>query len=126
MLLITLLLTIFSTNLWAKSLGVETHLKKMQLHFSDESLTLKGHQLDLSMQKKSCNEHIIKKFQLDLERALSRQTKNKSPFPLAVKYTWKEETYYESPRTDFGQYLLRLPQTLQKLKLEEKYNCDKK
>tara|TARA_B100001248_G_scaffold241870_1_gene208906 strand:- start:17377 stop:17517 length:141 start_codon:yes stop_codon:yes gene_type:complete len=42
-----------------------------------------------------------------------------------IKYTLNDEKYYTRANSKKGRYLLRMPKTIQKLKLEEKMLCKK-
>ena len=117
----------------SKTLIVRTALKHFILTYSKKRVAIKGHQLDLSLDRKKCNVHIIDRFnkettQIIREALKSKEMKNtvKKKEIDTVEIQIEGKSYFTKFSSKIAQTFLYYPQEVIRMKWEEKFNCEKK
>ena len=116
-----------------KTLIVKTALKQFILTYNKNKVAIKGHQLDLSLDRKKCNAHIITRFNKEITQIIRDALKKKE-----MKSTIKKKeidtveiqiagkSYFTQFSSQIGQTFLYFPKEILRMKWEEKFNCQKK
>ena len=117
----------------SKTLIVKTALKQFILTYNGNRVAIKGHQLDLSLDRKKCNAHIITRFNKEITQIIRDALKKKE-----MKSTIKKKeidtveiqiagkSYFTQFSSQIGQTFLYFPKEILRMKWEEKFNCQKK
>ena len=117
----------------SKILIVKTALKYFVLNYGKNRVDIKGHQMDLSLDRKKCNAHIIDRFNKETAQLIRDALKNKE-----IKSTIKKKeidiveiqiegkSYFIKFSSQIGQTLLYYPKEILRMKWEEKFNCEAK
>ena len=117
----------------SKTLIVRTALKYFVLTYNKERIAIKGHQLDLSLDRKKCNTHIIDRFNKEITQIIrdaltSKEMKNtvKKKEIDTVEIQIEEKSYFTKFSSKVAQALLYYPKEVLRMKWEEKLNCTEK
>ena len=116
-----------------KTLIVKTALKQFILTYNKNRVDIKGHQMDLSLDREKCNAHIIDRFNKEIAQTIKDTLKKKE-----IKTTVKKKeidtveiqiegkSYFTQFSSKIGQTFLYFPKEVLRMKWEEKLNCTKK
>lgn len=117
----------------SKTLTVRTALKQFVLTYNKNRIAIKGYQMDLSLDRKKCNTHIIDRFskettQLIREALKSKEMKNtvKQKEIDTVEIQIEGKSYFTKFASKVAQTFLYYPKEVLRMKWEEKFNCEKK
>lgn len=117
----------------SKTLIVRTALKHFVLTYSNKKVSIKGYQMDLSLDRKKCNAHIIDRFntetsQIIREALKSKEMKNtvKKKEIDTVEIQIEGKSYFTKYSSKIGQTFLYYPKEALRMKWEEKLNCENK
>ena len=117
----------------SKTLIVRTALKHFVHTYSKKRVAIKGYQMDLSLDRKKCNAHIIDRFnkettQLIREALKSKEMKNavKKKEIDTVEIQMEGKSYFTKFSSKMAQTFLYYPKEVLRMKWEEKFNCTKK
>ena len=117
----------------SKTLIVKTALKSFVLTYSKKRVAIKGYQMDLSLDRKKCNAHIIERFnkettQLIKDALKSKEMKNtvKKKEINTVEIQMEGKSYFTQFSSKVAQTFLYYPKEVLRMKWEEKFNCEKK
>ena len=111
---------------------VSTTLKSFTITYSRAGIAIKGHKLDLSLQRSQCNAHIIDRFNEEIseltkeliKKNILKRNKNKALENISVQVG--EEKYFVDSRLEAGKLFLSFPREFLRMKWEEKFNCEAK
>ncbi|MDE0119622.1 MAG: hypothetical protein OXM55_06415 [Bdellovibrionales bacterium] len=116
----------------SKTLIVKTALKYFVLTYSKNRVAIKGHQLDLSLDRKKCNTHIIDRFNKEISQIINDifkkkelQTAVKKKEINTVEISMEGKSYFTKFSSRVGQTFLYFPKEILRMKWEEKFNCQK-
>ena len=117
----------------SKTLIVRTALKHFVLTYSKEKVAIKGYQMDLSLDRKKCNAHIIDRFNKEtiqlireaLESKKMKSTVKKKEID-TVEIRIQGKSYFTEFSSRVAQTFLYYPKEVLRMKWEEKFNCEKK
>ena len=116
----------------AQTLVVKTQFRQFTLHLDTNKIAIKGHGLDLSLEKKPCNAHIIDRFHKEIADFIQKQkagknlkTKIKNQNIRTISVRLQGKTYFVDGNSNSGKLWLVLPNEFSRMKWEEKFNCDK-
>ncbi|MDE0518941.1 MAG: hypothetical protein OXH36_05235 [Bdellovibrionales bacterium] len=117
----------------SKTLVVKTALKYFVLMYSKNRVAIKGHQLDLSLDRKKCNTHIIDRFNKEISQIINDifrkkelKTTVKEKEINTVEISMEGKSYFIPFSSRVGQTFLYFPKEILRMKWEEKLNCQKK
>ena len=117
----------------SKTLTVGTALKQFVLTYNKNRVAIKGYQMDLSLDRKKCNAHIIDRFnketsQLIRDALKSKEMKNtvKQKEIDTVEIQIEGKSYFTKFASKVAQTFLYYPKEILRMKWEEKFNCEKK
>ena len=109
---------------------VKTALKQFTLTYSKKQVAITGYMMDLSLDRKKCNAHIIDRFNQDIKKiirtnkkALLKKNSKKNIETLQVSIAGK--IYFIRGRSKAGAIFLSLPREIVRMKWEERLNCEK-
>ncbi|HXH31006.1 MAG TPA: hypothetical protein VNJ01_09360 [Bacteriovoracaceae bacterium] len=123
--LLRTLLTLFliTSSVYAETLQVTYGLKSYTLTYEESLVVFEGELMKLSLQKKSCNQGILKKF-LVLLRANKAKIVRLAVKPEdSVRVTSAGESFYTTASTPGGRFLQLIPGEIKRMKIEEKLRC---
>ena len=114
-----------------KTLIVKTVLKNITLTYNRNTVAITAHQMDLSLDRKECNAHIIDRFNQEItlliEEAVTREELKatmENPEIHTIEVQIDKVSYFTSLSTPIARVLLYLPKEIMRMKWEEKLNCD--
>ena len=117
----------------SKTLIVKTALKQFTLTYNKDAIAIKGPQLDLSLNRKKCNTHIMDRFNREIIQTIKEALKKKEMKTTSkkkgintVEIQIEGKTYFVKLSSRIGQTFLHLPKEVLRMKWEEKFNCTKK
>ena len=115
-----------------KILIVKTTFKQFTLTYNKEKVSIKGHQLDLSLDRKKCNTHILDRFNREIIQIIKDVLKkkemkatNKKKKIDTVEIQAEGKSYFVKFASQIGQTFLHFPKEILRMKWEEKFNCKK-
>lgn len=115
-----------------KTLKVSTALKHFTVTYNENRVAVKGHQVDLNLDRKECNAHIIKRFNKEtdsfIKDFLKKREKNRLVEKAAidtVEVQIQGKGYFTPSSSSIGRIALYFPQEILRMKWEEKLNCEK-
>ena len=115
-----------------QTLVVKTQFRQFTLNLDTNKIAIKGHGLDLSLEKKPCNAHIIDRFHKEIADFIQKQkagknlkTKIKNHNIKTISVQLQGKTYFVDGNSNSGKLWLVLPNEFSRMKWEEKFNCDK-
>jgi hypothetical protein len=115
---------LISSICFGSELHVQAFNVQYRLDFTNNLVKLKGNQIDLVIKKKKCNKLSIKDFNHRLNKklnsSLKRTNKQKSDF----NYRIDSDLYYENKNSSFGVFLIKLPNAIKKLSIQNSILCD--
>ena len=116
-----------------KILIVKTTFKQFTLIYNKDEIAIKGHQLDLSLDRKKCNAHILDRFNKEIIQIIKdvlkkkkMKTTNKKKEIDTVEIQVEGKSYFVKFASQIGQTFLHFPKEILRMKWEEKFNCTKK
>lgn len=112
----------FSTSIFARQMVVEDGHLKYKLAFDDNKLVYQNEVMDISLQKKECNRHIIERMNKKLNHFLEQPFLDDTR-PGFLKITLDKKVGYEPRFGDRAIFLIQINQEIKKLKIEESFNC---
>ena len=120
-----ILLGLCITQAMAVSFEVEMKGYAYQALISKEKISLKSHLMNLSIEKKSCNEGILRKLEQEFDKkskslVVTKKSKNK------LLYKIENKDYLLDQQSPFARFLFTFPQILQQAKKSEQLACFKK
>jgi len=107
----------FVTNIYASEIRVLGE-NSYTLNISKGILVIKGHLIDLSIQRDKCNAYLIDRFNLKFKEEMNKWPMKKHRS--SIRYIYDGVEYYESSKSERGRYLLAIPGEIRQLKMEEK------
>ena len=120
-----LLLTLLTTQAAATAFEVELPGYAYEAQVSREKISLKSHLMHVSLEKKTCNEVLIRK----LEEEFKRQSKVLVITKDAIKkirYKHSQKEYLLNSSSDFARFLVAFPEMIQNAKRSEQLACGNK
>ncbi len=112
------------------TLIVKVAFKQFTLTYSKKQVAITGYMMDLSLDRKKCNAHIIDRFNQDIKKiirtnkkALLKKNSKKNIETLQVSIAGK--IYFVRGRSKAGAIFLSLPREIVRMKWEERLNCEK-
>ena len=110
-----------------QTLIISTLFKQFTLTYSESAVAIKGYKLDLSLQRKECNAHIINRFYKEMSDFIQKWIKStlNDKQEKGVSVQIEEERYFFDNQSEAGNVLLSLPNEILRMKWEEKFNCKK-
>lgn len=107
-----------------KVIQVQTGLKRFTLTYSRKSIHIKGHLLDLNLDRKKCNAHILDQFKRSM-MLLTRNLKKlkKTDSSLNVRVYFSGQSYSLKSNSKLASRIISLPLEVQRMKFEEKFIC---
>lgn len=119
-----ILVLLFSSTIFAREIVVEDNRLKYNISVDEQSIRYKDELTELTLKKQECNAHIIKRTKMKFEKFLSKPfLEDSRPEFLKVKVDGKQG--YEPRYGDRAIFLVRIPDEIKKLKIEESFNCKK-
>ncbi len=116
-----LLLALMSFPLWAGDLQVIAPRYTYKFNWSEEAFHFESARMKLSMQKKPCNEHILKKLSYQMQYWEKGEQKG---FKKAdVRYIINGKNREALSQSKIGRGLASLPIEIERMKMEEKIIC---
>ena len=116
----------------SKTLIVKTAFKQFTLTYNKNEIAIKGHQLDLSLNRKKCNAHILDRFNKEIIQIIrdalkkkEMKTTNKKKEIDTVEIQVEGKSYFVKFASQIGQTFLHFPKEILRMKWEEKFNCTK-
>lgn len=116
-----------------KTLIVKTALKSFVLTYSKKRVAIKGYQMDLSLDRKKCNAHIIDRFNKETTQLIRNALKDKEMKSTVkkkeidtVEMQMEGKSYFTKFSSKVAQTFLYYPKEVLRMKWEEKFNCQKK
>lgn len=111
-----------------KRLIVKTVHKRFDLVYSERKISIKDHRLDLELQRKKCNSHILDSFYYELNSLINTlkteaQKTEKELKIDTISVLVGNEEYFIKFGSPIGQFFLSLPLEMIRMKKEEKLNC---
>ena len=117
----------------SKILIVKTAFKQFTLTYSKSKAAIKGNQLNLSLNRKKCNAHILDRFNRETVQIIKDTLKkkemkitNKKKEIDTIEIQAEGKSYFVKSVSRIGQTFLHLPKEILRMKWEEKFNCTKK
>lgn len=116
----------------SETLIVRTALKYFVLTYSKEKVAIKGYQMDLSLDRKKCNAHIIDRFNKETTQLIRELLKKKMKSTVkkkeidTVEIRIQGKSYFTKFSSRIAQTFLYYPKEVLRMKWEEKFNCEKK
>ena len=116
-----------------KTLIVRTALKHFVLTYNKNRVAIKGYQMDLSLDRKKCNAHIIDRFNKETTQLIREALKSKEMKSTVkkkeidtVEIQIQGKSYFTKFSSKIAQTFLYYPKEVLRMKWEEKFNCEKK
>lgn len=108
----------------AKVLEVQDGRRQYQMTIVPDRIVYKDELTMLTLNKETCNSHLIKRMQSRIDKFFKRPfLEDSRPEFLKVKVDGKQ--YFEPRYGDRALFLLSVPEEMKKLKIEENLNCGK-
>ena len=123
---VALLIFLFCFSLFSKTLVVDSPRQKYELKLQDKGIFLSGRLTELSMIQNKCNETIIQEFKSKIHHLMRSKPLNKTKEKGSFELVFDGKKYFENPSSRVGRNLLRIPNEFQRMKLEDKFLCEKK
>ena len=111
---------------------VKTHLKKFTLTYNRKKVRIEGYMMNLSLNRKKCNSHIIDRFNQDIKKIIRKYKKDlkkewKGKKNIAtLKVHLRGRQYFLNGDSKAGMVFLAIPKEIIRMKKEEKLNCPTK
>ena len=109
---------------------VKTTFKKFTLTYNKDTVAIKGKQLNLSLNRKKCNAHILDRFNKEITQTIKNalkkkemKTTNKKKGIDTIEIQIEGKSYFVKFESQIGQTFLYFPKELSRMKWEEKFNC---
>lgn len=120
-----IVITFFSyiTFALADTISVNNRALRYKFNISKSRIELKGYLINLSLNKKKCNQGLFNSFYKDY--LANTKSRVNSEQPGTYNIVMNEKKYSVPKETKFGRYLYNLPLKLQKAKKLENLNCKK-
>lgn len=117
-------LLILLTNVaYGKSMNVISPFWQYEVVSDLDGITLKGRGNDLSLRKKSCNEHIVKKFNYKFVSLFEKGAFSKEPIKGGLNVIFGKEVFYLAPTAKLTTIFTHLPKEIQRIKFESRFAC---
>lgn len=123
LILISLIFSI-SSSVFGKEVDVHIDNLKYKISFDKDSVAYSGASVDLSLKKAKCNQHLIAKFNLLMDKMLSEElstTDMKDSFKLTID----KKVFFESKQTVRAAFFKDFDRLFKQIKTEEFVNCQK-
>ena len=115
----------------SQELIVKTALKQFVLTYDQNRVAVKGYQVDLSLDRKECNAHIIDRFNNKITQIISDAFEKKKIIDTVqekgidtLEIQIGGKTYFTKISSPIGRTFLYFPQEVLRMKWEEKFNCE--
>jgi hypothetical protein len=115
-----------SINAFCNELKIVTQHDIFIVKYNNQFIRLKSHYATLSLIKNKCNKNIIYSFNSKLTHILSSKPLIKNKIKDGFIFYFNSKKYFEHLSSIRGKHLLNITSEIHRLKLEEKYLCDKK
>ena len=103
------------------------------LTYNKNRVAIKGYQMDLSLDRKECNAHIITRFNKETSHLIRDALKGKEMKDTVkkkeidtVEIQINKKSYFTKFSSKVAQTFLYYPKEVLRMKWEEKFNCEKK
>lgn len=117
------LLISFSSAAYSKEVQVQYDNYRYSISYDKDSVVYSGHLVNLSLKKVTCNEHLIEKFNLLMDKMLSEklsETLMKDSFKLTID----KKDFYESKTATRAIFFRDFDRLFKQIKTEEFVNCE--
>lgn len=120
-----LLLTLLTTHALATSFEVELPGYAYEAQVSREKILLKSHLMRVSLEKKNCNEALLRKLEEEFKRQSKVLVITKDP-KKKIRYKRSQKEYLLNSSSDFARFLRAFPEMIQNAKKSEQLACGNK
>lgn len=120
---IILLLISFSSVVYSKEVQVQYDNYRYKVSYDKDSIVYSGHLVNLSLKKAACNEHLIEKFNLLMDKMLSDKF-SETPMKDSFKVTIEKKDLYESKSATRAIFFKEFDRFFKQVKTEEYVNCE--
>lgn len=110
----------------ADELQVKAFNIQYRLEYSNDLVKLKGNQIDVVIKKKKCNQRLIKDFNRRLSKKLNSTLKRTTEQKYDFNYIIDSQAYYENKKSLFGTFLIKLPNSIKKVSIQNSILCGTK
>lgn len=117
---------LLSFGLQAGTLKVQDKLKSYQLDYSEDKIWIKASDLNVMLEKNSCNQEIIQRFNHQMKKIFTNSPMLVGKKDLALHYHLDGKDFYEPTQSTRAQQLRLLPVEVRRIKMEELLLCKKK
>ena len=118
-----LLLLSFSSVAFTKEVQVHYDNYRYNISYDKNSVAYSGHLVNLSLKKAPCNEHLIEKFNLLMEKMLSEKFAV-TPMKDSFQVTIDKKDFYESKTAMRAVFFRDFDRLFKQVKTEEFVNCE--
>ena len=120
---IILLSLLMSSTAYSKDIEVHFDQLKYNLHYTMDSVSYTGTHVELSLKKKTCNEHLLKRFNLLMDKVLTQKLST-TEGAHSYKLTIDKKIYFESKATTRATFFKNFDKFFKQIKTEEYVNCE--
>ena len=113
---------LFNTTLRAESLSFSSPQLSYELNYGVERIQLRSFMVDLSLDRKSCNDFVLERFQREMKKTLKRELSSENS-QTPVKVLWQKKAYYLVPNGPTHRKFQGMIDEIHRMKVEEKELC---
>lgn len=122
-LIIVSLLISFSTALYSKEVRVQYDNYRYNISYDKESVVYSAQLVKLSLKKMACNEHLVEKFNLLMEKMLNDKL-SETLINDSFKITIENKDFYASKQSPQAMFFKDFDRFFKQIKTEEFVNCE--